>query len=239
MRLRRAICYKGGTRCLCYMRDERMREAAYCARGKVTKDTLRSTAANRRTWMTLVALRVLGAFGGALLVFTSGPAGAATTFTVTTHGYTQRGAMENTLEEDTGALLKVELDAAVSTVKGLVINRFGDDGILLNGGTGNSIEGNFIGTSVAGTADRGNGDSGVSITGDSNTVGGAQPAQRNLLSGNGDAGVLINDSGSTGNSILSNSTSDNDGLGIELAFGSDVTPNDPDTGPNDLQNHPP
>jgi len=129
------------------------------------------------------------------------------TDTVTIDGYTQRGARENTLEEGSDAVLKVQLDgsgagvsanglkiaASDSKIKGLVINRFDQNGvIILAGATGNSVEGNFIGTNASGTADRGNGTNGVYISGESgNTVGGTQPAQRNLLSGNGLDGVIV------------------------------------------------
>jgi trimeric autotransporter adhesin len=126
---------------------------------------------------------------------------------VTIDGYTQRGARENTLEEGTDAVLKVELDgtnavgasgfridAADSTIKGLVINRFNSSGISVNGAgnDGNRIEGNFIGTNAAGTADRGN-STGVSIGDQSadNTIGGTQPAQRNLISGNDGSGIGV------------------------------------------------
>ena len=176
---------------------------------------------------------------------------------VTINGYTQRGASENTLEEGNDAVLKVELDgtnaesasglridAADSTIKGLVINRFSGSGISINGAgnDGNRIEGNFIGTNVAGTADQGNNSTGVSIGDQSadNIIGGTQPAQRNVISGNGGAGVLINGSSATGNSVLSNSIFANDGLGIDLN-NDGVTANDtddPDTGENNLQNFP-
>ena len=143
--------------------------------------------------------------------------------------------------------MKVELDgsdagptasglvigASDGTIKGLVINRFADDGIFVQGfgATGNSIVGNFIGTNASGTVDRGNGLNGVFISGqsDDNTIGGIQPARRNLISGNGDNGVLIF-TGATGNSILSNEIFANDGLGIVLN-NDGVTPNDVDPDP--------
>ena len=131
---------------------------------------------------------------------------------VTIDGYTQRGASENTLAVGNDAVLKLQLNgtnagtianpdpdglgilASNSTIKGLVINRFGGDGveILGDGATGNKVEGNFLGTTANGTDDRGN-ERGVLIrvNADSNTIGGTQPAQRNLLSGNVVSGVAI------------------------------------------------
>jgi len=245
------------------------------------------------------------------------------TDTVTINGYTQSGASENTLEEGNDAVLKVQLrgsdagafanglriEASDSTIKGLVINRFGRGGINMVGvdATNNTIVGNFIGTNVAGTADRGNGGTGVVIssgapdntiggtepeaaniisgndlegvivagannrvkgnligtaadgTGDlgngtegvqisilNNTIGGTEPGAANTISRNGGAGVLIDTSTATGNSVLSNEIFSNDGLGIDLnndgVTDNDVDPDGPnddsDTGENNLQNFP-
>ncbi len=130
---------------------------------------------------------------------------------VTIDGYTQPGAKKNTLAKGTDAVLMIELNGELmasggtgveirgsnSVVRGLVINRFfrGIGIVRTIGGpelTGNKIEGNFIGTNVLGTADRGNADGGVFIgEGTNNTIGGAAPEARNLISGNGDAGVRI------------------------------------------------
>ncbi|MGH8883073.1 MAG: hypothetical protein ACRD0P_37985, partial [Stackebrandtia sp.] len=124
---------------------------------------------------------------------------------VTIDGYSEPGAAVAT---NPPATLMIELDgtnagagadgltitAAGSTVKGLVINRFSDKGIFITGGgaTGNTIEGNYIGTDVTGEIDRGNGE-GVTVflPGATNTIGGSTTAARNVISGNGFAGVLL------------------------------------------------
>ena len=64
--------------------------------------------------------------------------------------------------------------AGNSTVRGLVINRFAVDGIRLEAGSNNVIEGNYIGTDLSGLLDRGNGFDGVFILGGSagNRIGG-------------------------------------------------------------------
>jgi CSLREA domain-containing protein len=73
-----------------------------------------------------------------------------------------------------------------STVRELVINRFNGNGILLDGGTGNVIEGNYIGTNSIGTAALGNQGHGILVNGSSNnTVGGTAAGTGNVLSGNG------------------------------------------------------
>lgn len=205
----------------------------------------------------------------------------ATAEAVIIDGYSQPGASENTLAQGTNAVLKIELDGtnaganaigltivgSNSTVRGLVIDRFAEHGILISPSSGVKVEGNFIGTDPSGITELGNGNHGVFIsdtenTGDRNhTVGGASPAARNLISGNESNGIGVSSDGNevqgnivssnggdgvavfnnrTNNSILSNSIFSNGNLGIDL--GDDgVTANDPgdgDTGANDLQNFP-
>lgn len=99
----------------------------------------------------------------------------------------------------------LEITAGNSTVKGLVINRFGSNGIELETGGSNRIECNYIGTDAGGTADLGNSSSGVNLDNSANnTIGGTTSAARNVLSGNGDMGVWISGSSSSGNQILGN-----------------------------------
>lgn len=84
------------------------------------------------------------------------------------------------------------ISAGNTTVRGLVINRFAGVGIFVDGGSGNVIEGNYIGTNVAGTADLGNSFDGVVLFGSSsNTIGGATAPKRNVISGNNSDGVSI------------------------------------------------
>src|SRR5262245_17990740 len=72
-------------------------------------------------------------------------------------GYSQLGALPNTLADGDNAFLAIELDglqagfqagltlvAGNSTVQGLVISRFGNEGILVKGSGGNVIRSNFI-----------------------------------------------------------------------------------------------
>ena len=79
------------------------------------------------------------------------------------------------------------LQAGGSTVRGFVINRFKNDGIEIELGDGNTIEGNYIGTDVTGTLDQGNA-WGISIKSDGNIIGGATSEKRNIISGSYKAG---------------------------------------------------
>lgn len=93
-----------------------------------------------------------------------------------------------------------------STLRGLVINRFaqnGQSGVVL-GSSGNLLEGNFFGTDLTGSIDLGNSD-GVAVTSASNnTIGGTTPAAFNLISGNNDSGVTMRGAGSTENRVQGN-----------------------------------
>lgn len=92
-------------------------------------------------------------------------------------------------------------------IRGLAINRFASSGISIEGGLGARIEGNFIGTDPSGLQDLGNRSAGVDINGASgsgaNTIGGDEPAERNLISGNDSEGVFIFN-GSSANSLFGN-----------------------------------
>jgi hypothetical protein len=72
------------------------------------------------------------------------------------------------------------------------------------GATANLLQGNLIGTNADGTAALGNADDGVQITGPGNTVGAGLASGRNLISGNGGNGILINSSAATGNKVHGN-----------------------------------
>jgi uncharacterized repeat protein (TIGR01451 family) len=113
-------------------------------------------------------------------------------------------------------------------------------GIELSGGSDTAIEANRIGTDASGTSPIGNGNGGVHfISGTSNNrVGGGSTAAANTIAFNGGPGVYV-ESG-TGNAIRRNSIHSNAGLGIDI-FPLGPNPNDPqdpDSGPNDLQNYP-
>ncbi|HEX3081957.1 MAG TPA: hypothetical protein VHQ86_01765 [Candidatus Saccharimonadia bacterium] len=98
----------------------------------------------------------------------------------------------------------IVVNAGTTTIKGLIVNRFGGDGIILNNNGGNTVQGNYVGTNSAGTAALGNGQSGIGMQTPNNTIGGTSAAQRNLVSGNGGTGIAVTGSGSSGNVIEGN-----------------------------------
>ncbi len=112
---------------------------------------------------------------------------------------TQAVVIDGTTQPGSGGQPAVELDGSVvagaglvlrnhagSTVKGLVINGFGGDGIVLAAGGRHTITDNFIGTTADGQGDLGNGGDGVLINqSHNNTVSG------NLVSGNAANGVEV------------------------------------------------
>jgi hypothetical protein len=151
-------------------------------------------------------------------------------------GYTQPGASPNTLAVGNDAVLKIVLDGShvisgsglrfltgSSTVRGLVISEWAQDGISVLG-SGTVIQGNFVGTDATGTVAVGNNSNGVSVIGDDNLIGGTSPAARNVISGN-NFGVFLSGTGAVvqGNYIGTNASGTgglgNKAGGIE-AFGS-------------------
>ncbi len=93
-----------------------------------------------------------------------------------------------------------------STIRGLVINRFNANGILLDGADNVLVAGNYIGTDVTGLLDRGNGEDGIQLQNDAdgNTIGGTTASDRNVISGNDNAGIAIDGATTNSNVVLGN-----------------------------------
>ena len=125
--------------------------------------------------------------------------------TVFIDGYSQAGAIAGTLLielDGTNAGDDVDglkLTGKDSYVRGLAVNRFNGNGVVLEGSGGQLIEGNLIGTDTGGTTDHGNGGAGVYINGAPGVV-----LRNNVISGNDSHGVSISGSGATGTSIYDN-----------------------------------
>src|SRR6266542_3348043 len=173
-------------------------------------------------------------------VHTISPVSALPTITVpvTIDGYTQPGASANTLPNADNAILRIEINgvnagasvgllitAGNSTIRGLVVNRFGDVGIESHttSAVGNIIEGNFIGTDPTGTTALGNGATVVNAGGvfiangaNNNTIGGTTPAARNLISGNVNDGIQFFSGGGSNPNPFNNTVRGN-------FIGTDVT----------------
>ena len=139
-------------------------------------------------------------------------------------GYTQPGSSPNTngLQKPCNAVLQIVLDGTVtrdlylntdvglhihagnSCVRGLVMQNCGGYAILLDGAGGNVIEGNFLGTDKNGLTRH---DNLIGVFIDSvsyNTIGGIDPAARNVISGNAEDGVYIYRKGADHNAVRGN-----------------------------------
>ncbi len=129
---------------------------------------------------------------------------------VTLDGTTQPGFAGSPLIELNGSSAPagttgLVLTAPGSTIRGLVINRWKGHGIEVRGGSNNVVEGCWIGVSLLGTSDQGNTFSGIFVNGSpGNRIGGTTTAQRNVVSGNEDHGILIRGGASDGNRVEGN-----------------------------------
>ena len=162
-------------------------------------------------------------------------------------GRVARGNLNNGIWVDAGAQatrIGVKSGDPGASAEGNVIAASGFAGVLIHasGTNGHLVAGNFIGTDASGTLDLGNGFSGVAVDlgSRSNTIGGTFGTLGNVIAFNHQAGVAIDDSGTSGNQIQANRIYANLGLGIDLG-GDGVTVNhigDTSTGPNGDQNYP-
>jgi hypothetical protein len=86
------------------------------------------------------------------------------------------------------------LTAANSTIRGFILNRFSGGGlsaIWLNNTSGNTIQGNYIGTDATGSIARTN-TRGILVNGSNNLIGGPTASARNVISGNSFEGIELN-----------------------------------------------
>jgi hypothetical protein len=100
------------------------------------------------------------------------------------------------------------VDSAENVIHGLVINASPRFGIWM-GNTrcaDNIVSGNYIGTDAAGASPIGNGWYGIYIAGGAhdNVIGGQTPGERNVISGNGQAGVGIVSDTTMSNTVCGN-----------------------------------
>jgi CSLREA domain-containing protein len=146
--------------------------------------------------------------GGAQTIAVSGSPLPDITEAVTIDGTTQEGyagvpiiELQGTGVGDIEPGLRVT--GGGTTIRALVVNRFKENGITLTGGGNNVVEGSYIGVGLNGTTDFGNAGGGIAIFNSTgNRIGGTTLAQRNIISGNTEAGVTV--SGGAGNVIEGN-----------------------------------
>ncbi len=132
-------------------------------------------------------------------------------------GLTQPGFSGQPLIELSGASAGITdgliLSAGSSLIRGLAINRFLGNGIVVTGqnAVGNRIQGNILGADASGTIALGNAFSGVEVNGGaSGTVIGTDgdgvndEAERNLISGNFSTGIFVASADTTGTVIAGN-----------------------------------
>jgi len=97
------------------------------------------------------------------------------------------------------------IGGTTAAVRNIISGNCGS-GIEIVSGNRNNILGNFIGTDASGTLPLGNLQSGVLIAAGAtnNVVGGAPDATRNIISGNGQRGIEITGTGTSGNQVQNN-----------------------------------
>jgi CSLREA domain-containing protein len=124
---------------------------------------------------------------------------------VTVDGYTQPGSSPNTnaFPAALNTVLRIEVTpgefdlgsgASGTVIRGLILNG-GSDEINVNPGVDNlTVTGNFIGTNAAGTAEASPTSNGFGLRlngGNNHRIGGPNPADRNLISGNRQGGLFV------------------------------------------------
>ncbi|MDT4966986.1 MAG: hypothetical protein QOJ64_1723 [Acidobacteriota bacterium] len=96
------------------------------------------------------------------------------------------------------------ITAGNSTVKGLIINRFNAQGIVLRISGGNVIAGNYFGLDSTGTTSLPIGGMSIYINTSGNTIGGTTPAERNVISGHNNSGIYLDGNNASNNLVEGN-----------------------------------
>ena len=105
-----------------------------------------------------------------------------------------------------------------------VVSGNADDGISVDGSSGNTILGNYVGVTAPGDSPLANDGEGIAVQLDAanNTIGGAGPNDGNVIAGNGLAGILVAGEGSDGTTIQGNHIGTNAAGTAQLAKGNDA-----------------
>ena len=128
--------------------------------------------------------------------------------------------------------VRIQGGASYNIIEDNLISGNGHDGIYITepGTTGNIVIGNLIGTDVTGTQDLGNDYDGIAINYGShdNRVGGTTPEERNVISGNDEASIMVDDGHN--NTIIGNN------IGVDIT-GNNYLPNDTGIGLQNYSSH--
>lgn len=96
-----------------------------------------------------------------------------------------------------------------SLIRAIAVNRFGGNGIFLDGTGNNVVEENYIGVGLDGTSDRGNGDAGVRVDNSVDNIVGGPFGGGNIIAANDAEGVLITGTSAVRNVVNANSIGTN------------------------------
>ncbi|HYD60493.1 MAG TPA: DUF4347 domain-containing protein [Noviherbaspirillum sp.] len=154
------------------------------------------------------------------------------------HGIRIDGSTGNSIKGNVIGLNAAGNAAAGNTNNGIVIENASDNnvvggsgsgeansiagngaaGIRINGSSGTSVQGNYIGTNAAGDSGLGNGGQGIYLddAAANSLIGGTAASQGNVIAHNALQGIAAAWTNVTGNCILGNSIYSNTGLGIDI-----------------------
>lgn len=90
-----------------------------------------------------------------------------------------------------------------STIRGVMVNNFRGHGIVLDSDN-NRVFGSYVGIDYRGIYNQGNRGDGIRVLGANNQIGGTGKGERNVISGNGDAGIRITGWRATNNRVVGN-----------------------------------
>ncbi len=117
---------------------------------------------------------------------------------VTIDGYSQPGFSNRPIVEVSGQGIGsfnyygFRFAAHGNVIRGLIINNFNWGGIeFISGSSSNKVTGCWIGVDAGGTLNRGNGNGIAILSGSSNTIGGTNAADRNVIAGSIRHGILV------------------------------------------------
>ncbi len=105
-------------------------------------------------------------------------------------GYSGQPLVELNGSQAGGGSNALQLEVGNVTIQGLIIDQFNGNGIQIDQGDDDLIDGNYIGTDSTGTQNEGNNGDGITLSTTSNdTIGGTTAQTRNVISANGAKGI--------------------------------------------------